>query len=280
LEHLHHQKKPAHTIRTYRSSLPQFGEFLLEKGIRFSQAEIDKVVVERFVASLKKKNLKNTTIDLRLNLLTYFFDFLKWLPNPGREVVNPEYIRNIPDVLTIEQVKGLLSLPSDVGKKGIRDKAILECLYYCLLTVGELTDLRLCDISLEENTVAVMSRQKRKERVIPLEHSAKEALARYLTEVRGNRGQDFLFLNFVRRGVKGITERAVERDVLEGYADQLNLQITPSTLRNSRAIHLLDSGVEVQSVLRLLGVKYPPLYMMSWIQQSQSSGVGKKIGNP
>ncbi len=123
--------------------------------------------------------------------------------------------------------------------------------------------------TLEKNTVAVKGTQKRQERVVPLEISAKEALERYLKEVRG-RGQGYLFLNFTGRGSKGISDKSVGRDVLKEYADQLDLPVTSKTLRNSRAIHLLESGVDIQGVLRLLGVKDPPLYMTSWIQQSQS----------
>lgn len=126
--------------------------------------------------------------------------------------------------------------------------------------------MRLCDISLEENTVRVKFRQKRKERIVPLEDSAQEALLQYLTEVRVDRGQDHVSLSFANRvGSKGITERSVDRDVLKGHADQLNLQVTPSTLSKSRAVHLLDSGADIQRVLRLLGLRSPPNYMWPYL---------------
>ena len=230
----------------------------------FVKPDVDHTVISEFIYD---NQWKDTTRDLKLSLLCYFFDFLKWRPNPARKVPKPEYIRNIPDVLTSEKINRLLSVPYEGDPKGIRDKAILECLYYCLLSVGELTELRLRDISLEENRVRVKSIQKRKERIIPLEASARHALVKYLEEVREDRGQDHVFLSFTNRvGIKGISDRSVERDVLRGYADQLNLKkMTPSTLRNSRATHLLDSGAEVKSVLKLLGLKYPPVYMYPYL---------------
>ena len=133
----------------------------------------------------------------------------------------------------------------------LRDAAIVRLILFTGLRVGEIVQLRLSDITLDERKGSVVVREGKgtKRREIPLNSKARKALLDYM-RVRPNAEKEELFLGQRDEGIQSKTvQRAVQR--FAGEADLEN--VTPHVLRHSFAKALIDSGVTLEKVATLLG---------------------------
>jgi site-specific recombinase XerD len=193
------------------------------------------------------------TINRRLASLRTFF---QWARAEG-------LCREVPT----DAVKGLASsprAPKSLPKKDVdrlireaeqggnkRDLALLQVLRHTGIRVGELTALRLSDVSISERKgqLIVRSGKGSKYRVVPLNADARKSLSDYLA-VRPQSTSDRLFLG---RRAAGLSPRAVEKTVLK-YAHQARLEdVSPHTLRHTFGKSALDAGVDLVTVSRLMG---------------------------
>jgi integrase/recombinase XerC len=133
----------------------------------------------------------------------------------------------------------------------LRDAAIVRLILFAGLRVGEIVQLRLNDMTLDERKGNVVVREGKgtKRREIPLNSRVRKAMLEYL-RVRPDIESNDLFLG--QRG-EGIQSKTVQRAVLR-FAGEAGLEnVTPHVLRHSFAKALIDSGVTLEKVATLLG---------------------------
>ena len=122
------------------------------------------------------------------------------------------------------------------------------------MRVSELVSLNLGDVDRNDGYVRCFGKGS-KERLIPIYEQAAMAVDEYVKEARPrqvhNGEEKALFLN--RRG--GRLTRQGFWQILKGYAKlaELDIEITPHTLRHSFATHMLSGGADLRSVQELLG---------------------------
>ena len=171
----------------------------------------------------------------------------------------PRQPRLLPEVLTVEEVDGLLATRTDDSPAGIRDRALLELLYASGLRISEAVGLDRDDLSLEEGLVRVIGKGDR-ERQVPVGEVALAWLRRYIEEVRPawlalatpplpHGGPVFLSV----RGDRLDRRRAWEMIVSTARSAGLQNGVSPHTLRHSFATHLLEGGADLRIVQELLG---------------------------
>lgn len=133
----------------------------------------------------------------------------------------------------------------------LRDAAIVKLIMFAGLRVGEIVQLGMSDITLDERKGSVVVREGKgaKRREIPLNAKARKALSEYLI-MRPNVESDDLFLGQRNNGVQSKTiQRAVQR-----FAKKAGISIvTPHVLRHSFSKSLIDAGVSLEKVATLLG---------------------------
>jgi site-specific recombinase XerD len=154
-----------------------------------------------------------------------------------------------PKSLPKKDVDRLIREAEQSGNK--RDLALLQVLRHTGIRVGELTALRLSDVTLSERKgeLVVRAGKSSKYRVVPLNADARKALADYLA-VRPKTTSDRLFLG---RRSDGLSPRAVEKTVLK-YAHLARLDdVSPHTLRHTFGKRALDAGVDLVTVSQLMG---------------------------
>jgi integrase/recombinase XerD len=190
----------------------------------------------------------------------------------------PRQVRQLPDVLSIEEVERLLEAvgpdenpDAPLRDAALRDRALLELLYASGLRISEALRLDREDLSMEGGFVRVIGKGD-KERLVPVGEVALGWLGTYLGEVRpawlsrhptaGNRGDEKRVREGVARGGPlFLTPRgnrlarqqawsAVKRAVRIAGLDE---RVTPHTLRHSFATHLLEGGADLRIVQELLG---------------------------
>jgi integrase/recombinase XerD len=174
--------------------------------------------------------------------------------DPAARLRTPKKPRDLPHVLSVEEIETLLGAVIPGDAVGQRDLAILELLYGSGLRVSELLGLREGDIDLEGGLVRCVGKGD-KERAVPMGAAAAGALGRYLRDgrrqlLRGRR-LSHVFLNarggpLTRQGVAYLLDRILARVGMSGRA-------SAHTFRHSFATHLLAGGADLRSVQEMLG---------------------------
>jgi site-specific recombinase XerD len=163
--------------------------------------------------------------------------------------------------LSPEDLHLLLSQPDTESWRGRRDHALLVLLYDTAARVQELIDLRIRDLRFEKPATVTLHGKGRKTRVIPISTKTASIMENYFQE-RGWVGKTSVldlpvFLNgrksqLTRTGVAYILSKYLHT---MGGRDDLHepLHISPHSLRHSKAVHLLRSGVPLIYIRDFLG---------------------------
>ena len=253
-----------HTIRNYGIDLRQFQAFVAATIGECSPTGIDAAMIRTFLAGLRTKGVKASSIARKLATLRSLFYYLGRegvvQVNPAASVSSPKQAKRLPRFLTQEEACRLVEQPSALPARfGLRDRAILETLYSTGIRVSELAALSIEDGLLPDGLIKVLGKG-RKERVVPIGLHATEAIIAYLeslpprpksTAQSSPHVRTPLFRN---RFGKRLSVRSVER-VVEKWSRQLAdiPSISPHALRHSFATHLLDGGADLRSIQELLG---------------------------
>jgi integrase/recombinase XerC len=242
-----------HTLEAYRRDLEQLSVFILrEKGEAVTVADVDHLVLRRYLAQLGRSS-KKSSIGRKLAAIRSFFKYLLRCgivsKNPAELIATPKKENRLPFHLDIDQVTTLVEAPADDQKYVLRDRAILEMLYSCGLRVSELTGLDIGELDLAGGMVRVMGKGG-KERIVPVGSRAVEALREYLAG-RGGPGSGALFLN--TRGQR-INRRSVAR-IVDMHVLRIAAfkRISPHILRHTFATHMLEGGADLRAIQELLG---------------------------
>ncbi|RUM89069.1 MAG: site-specific tyrosine recombinase XerD, partial [Thermodesulfatator sp.] len=252
LAHLALEKGLAqNTLEAYARDLKDFENFLRRHAL--DPREIEAEEVRLFLEELSHRGLSSRSVARKLSALRTFYRFLelegKVPKNPLTLLEGPKSGRDLPKVLTAEEVERLLAAPDPSTPQGLRDRAMLETLYATGLRVSELVRLALAQLNLEVGFVRVTGKGAR-ERVVPLGEIARDWLRRYLKEGRpqllSGRESPYLFVG--RRGRPLTRQRFWQ--IIREYARKAGLQIpiSPHVLRHSFATHLLEGGADLRAV--------------------------------
>jgi integrase/recombinase XerC len=248
----------AHTIDAYAADLREFLESLSPNGAPPPEpAAIDLLMLREWLAGLYRRGQAAVTIRRKLAAVRGLFRFLMregLVPkNVARLVRTPKAPQKLPEVLTPDQVNGLLDGVAS-GKlerpHPARDRAIFELLYGCGVRVSELAGLNLEDLDRTERWLRVRGKG-RKQRQVPMPGKAAEALERYLSERPVVRDEPAVFLNHRRAR---LTDRGI-RGIVKLYATFVNgdPSIHPHSFRHAYATHLLADGADLRAIQELLG---------------------------
>lgn len=216
--------------------------------------------------SLKKEDIKDfldnveATARTKAHYLTVFNSFYKYLVfmdkiknNPCDGIKAPKLEKKLPTYLTNEEIAKLFNIrltkPVDY-----RNKAILEVMYATGARISEVINLEVNQIDFEECIIRVVGKGK-KERIIPLDDVAIEALDNYINNYRPflikNETCNYVFLN--KNGEK--ISRQMIFKILKNLANKAGIikEISPHTLRHSFASNLLNNGADLRVIQELLG---------------------------
>lgn len=178
--------------------------------------------------------------------------------NPAELIELPKKAKKLPEILNPEEIFSMLDSPDITKPAGIRDKAILECLYGTGMRVSELTDLETDRLFFEIGFIRVIGKGS-KERLVPVGEHAQDALEHYIEHVRplffnsekAEKAKNKVFLNqrggaLTRMSVWNIVQKAAK-------AADITKNVYPHIFRHSFATHLLEGGADLRAVQEMLG---------------------------
>ena len=238
------------TISSYTNDLGVFLSYIKSVGVELSKVNAN--VMETYRIYLKECKKTQSTINRNLIAVRGFIQFLcvsgELNSNPCKSMKLIKAEKKLPQVLSGEKIEQLLNLPSQTEVKGIRDKAMIELLYATGMRASEIIELNIQDIDIKQKFVNCNLR------VIPIYQTAADCVEKY-TKVRNellkSKTQKTMFVNM--SGEK-MTRQGFWK-IIKSYAGRLDLQeeITPNILRQSFAVHLLQSGAKLQDIQEMMG---------------------------
>lgn len=248
------------TTNSYYNDVAHYLEFLKKYRGIVDVNEITVDDIKSYLASLKKKHLKESSVSRKITSIKSFHKFLSTErilnKNVASFIQGPKRSKKLPIVMSIEEVTQLLESINGNDPTSIRDRAMIELAYASGLRVSELVNLKLTDLHLTMQVVKIYGKG-RKERIVPIGEEGISALNRYLTEARmyfnKNKPQyrEYLFLS---KNGQAITRQAFNL-ILKQRAKEAGItkKISAHTLRHSFATHLLEQGLDLRYIQELLG---------------------------
>ena len=242
------------TAITYKISAGEFLNWLVTERIKLKDVSVQNLLY--YIIKRKENGASELTIAKDISGLRAFGEFLErkgmWTSNIALELDKPKAARNLPKVLSVEQIDALLDSIDKTTLSGKRDDALFELVYSCGLRISEVCTLKVPNLHLDERLILVHGKGD-KERLVPFGDRAYEKIILYLNEVRPElvKGLNVaeLFVNYRGEPIsrKGVWKRFQKLEALSGVEAKVH------TLRHSFATHLLQGGADLRSVQELLG---------------------------
>lgn len=258
------------TIYAYRDAIKLLLHFAARRSgrqvIRLRLADLDPDTVLAFLQHLETERRNCVaTRNCRLVAVHRFFAYVvdrdPRQADLCRRVLDIPVKKAVSSIITYldrDEVKAVLAAPNPSHRFGLRDLALLTFLYNTGARASEAVNLCIRDVRFETPALVHILGKGRKERACPLWPETVKALRAYL-EQRGDENQTEapLFLNahggrLGRFGVVSIVKRhvAAAAEVQPSLAAK---SISPHTFRHTAAMHLLQSGVELNVIKSWLG---------------------------
>jgi site-specific recombinase XerD len=260
------------TVKSYRDTFVQFINYLTNiKGIKPEKITLSVMTKELAVAFLdrlqEEKHCANATRNSRLAALHSFFRYVQF-HHPDNlfefqrilSIKVKKHKKESVGYLSIDGIRLLLRQPDTSTKKGRRDLALLSLMYDTGARVQEMADLTVQDVHAESPCNVRISGKGQKIRIVPLLTEQMKILVSYMKEngLMRNECRPYpLFCNnrkekLTRGGISHIVQKYAGTARKEA-SNLIPAQISCHSLRHSKAMHLLQAGVNLVYIRDILG---------------------------
>lgn len=152
--------------------------------------------------------------------------------------------RSLPTVLSVDEVRRLLSAPTN-----IKHRAVLSLIYATGARLNEATHLRVGDIDSARMTVHIRNGKGGKPRLVPMSTALRDLLRSYWLV---DHPRDYLFPG--QHPDQPLHESSVQHACAKArLVARIDKPASVHTLRHSYATHLLELGVDLRTIQKLLG---------------------------
>jgi len=248
------RKLSEHTTRAYRLDLARFTRFA---GPRKLVTSFDRTLLPQYVEHLfAEHHLKETSAKRHVASVRSLF---RWLEDGGHVEEDPfrgarvriKLPRRLPRVLSRAELASLLEHPPAGDFSSITARMATELLFATGIRVAELASLRDDDIDLTAGVITIIGKGSRQRRVYVPDSEIRELVMAY-RQARTALGPSESFLMNSRGGAA--SPQYIRRLVRQlGESAALTRRVTPHMFRHSVATYLLEEGVDIRYVQRLLG---------------------------
>lgn len=286
------------TIKAYRDVFTLLLRFCRDdRGIaleRLSFKQIDATLVEAFLDHLS--NDRHSSIRTQNHRLAALHAFFRYVQSEVPEhllqcqqilaIPLRRHARTIVGYLSKDYLAEILAQPDLRHRAGRRDAVLLSVLYDTGARVQELIDITAGDVRLDPPAQIRLMGKGRKMRAVPLMEMTAQILRDHLRENGLDRPEQFdrpLFQNrqgrrLSRWGVRYILDKHAQavRSAHPGFTQP----VTPHTLRHTKGMHLLQSGISLEIIRDFLGhedVKTTQIYARANLEMKRKAL--EKIGD-
>ncbi len=260
------------TIRSYRDTFVQFIDFMhiqhKTTPDKITFEIINKDLIVDFLEWLQNnKKCGSRTRNQRYAAIRSFFRYMLYIDpvhlSQWKIICSLKLAREKKDAIKYLSIKGVKCLLEQINMKtckGRRDLTMLSLLYNSGARVQELIDLTPLSVRRSKPYCIELIGKGSKKRIVPLEETMMKLLISYMEENRLNMpGMEHhpLFFNawgskLTNPGITYILQKYVV-EVKKIEPELIPQNISPHILRHSRAMHLLQAGVNLVYIRDILG---------------------------
>ncbi len=261
------------TIKSYRDTFKQLLIFFnIELKIKPEHLTFNKIKAETirdFLRWLEK--IRKVSINTRNQRLAAIHSFYRYAQSEKPAILMEcQKILGIPfkkretkiiEYLSGDNLKYIFEKPNASNKKGRRDLTIMVTLYDTGARVQELISLKIRDIRIDKPATITLTGKGNKKRCVPIMDKTKNLLESYMKENRlldnGNQGHP-LFYNskshpFTRPGITYLLDKYFIQAKASHPEIPFPEYLHPHMMRHTKAMHLLEAGVNLIYIRDLLG---------------------------
>jgi integrase/recombinase XerD len=211
--------------------------------IKSSPEDVTDDDIKEFLAyKMSDHSLSNASIALIKASLKFFYT--EMLGKNLSLIKTPKASKKLPVVLSRKEIRNLLD-----NTGNLKHKLLIELLYSTGLRLSECINLKYSDLDLNEGIGWVRMGKGSKDRIFIVSEMFKKDLLRYM-EKNGSEKKGYIFTVNGRkmspRGIQHAIKVSAERAGIEK-------PVHVHTLRHSFATHLLENGVDIRKIQKLLG---------------------------
>ena len=271
LKTLGYASKTSYTLPNHLKEFFYYLESKGHEGIEFITTRLVSEYYNDYLSTRQNKRrggaLGNRALNKHQQALKLFLKYLKeheanynfgvHLKTEKAETID------VRDLLSQDQAKQLFNACdwSHISKRfQLRDKAILVVLYSCGLRRNEAVSLDVNHVNFDKRELFVAEGMNYKYRYIPLNNFSLKILEDYIYEARpefnkAKKPSNSLFLNKFGNRMLGKTFSDRLHKIIEATEDEdiMSKKITLHTLRHCLATHLLERGMKLDNISKLLG---------------------------
>ena len=255
------------TLKAYRIDLEQYLSFIKKDFLL-------KARIEEYITELHKK-YKQKTVKRKIASIKAFYRYLEEEErlegsNPFTKIrVKFKETESLPRIISRNDIERLLNYMYTVMKESgqksaiYRDLSVIEMFFATGARVYEISNLKIQNIDLDNGIIKLFGKGS-KERYVQI--GSQEVLELVKEYYRLNQQDiDKSGFFFVNRQGKRFSEQSIRR-MIRKYSCQagISIHITPHMFRHSVATYLLEEGVDIMYIQKILGhssIKTTQIYL-------------------
>jgi len=229
------------TIRTYCNEFQIYLQTLKKRSAeKITTGELRRY----FLYCIQEMKLRENTVHSRMNALKFYYEQVLHRDKIFFEIPRPKKPDMLPKVISKERIADLIN-----SIENLKHKAIIMLTYACGLRVSEVVALKVKHIDGQRKVLFVEKGKGKKDRVISLTPSMLIVLREYYKQYRP---KEYLFEgqgandHLSQRSIQQVMQKAKKK---AGIIQDGNMHL----LRHSFATHLLDKGIDVVFIQKILG---------------------------
>lgn len=270
LEHLQAEGFATDTIYRRKIYVNRFFSWCRKNKI-IKLMQVSQTTLEKYQKYLGKvkRNDKFMSVESRSRYIFAVSDFFFYLLqnnfiliNPAEKLAKAKLPSRIPkDILNKEEIQAIFSCSTELGQSvagndkqnSLRDRAILELLYFCGLRRMELVRLNINDIDFTNARLSIRESKCAKDRIVPINPSALNSLNKYIETARPNLIKGNEKTVFLADNNKPFRPDALSSLVGNYVKKATNKKAACHIFRHSIATHLLENGMDIRYIQEFLG---------------------------
>lgn len=234
--------------------------------------------IERYLASERGRGLSPHTLRARYVALRALFDYLikRGLfdpPNPLRSIDRPKLPKeHRPRSVELVELRQLLASVGLAAWSDLRDRVILQLLFFSGLRVSELVSLHVADVDVGRALVTIRGGKGNKDRPVPCLPALGSDLLAYLYSRPAWSGPELFLSNDGAGHVRGVLTAEGVRQMLRRRCKKLGLRhLNPHAFRHGFAMTTLNAGLDMSAISAALGhssIKVTEQFYAKWQVES------------
>jgi integrase/recombinase XerD len=229
------------TVRTYCNEFHTF----LETLKRNNPKELTPQQLQRYILyCINQLKLSENTVHSRINAIKFYYEQILKNEKMFFDIPRPKKQTILPKVISKERIADLIN-----SIENVKHKTIIMLTYACGLRVSEVVSLKLKHIDGQRKTIFIEKAKGKKDRVVSLNPNMLIMLREYYKQYQP---KDYLFEGQFEN--EHLSERSMQQ-VMQNAKRKAGIIQDGSMhmLRHSFATHLLDKGIDVVFIQKLLG---------------------------